>query len=138
MSGTALALHTVAPGVAIYSAEPEKFDDMARPLRAGRHKSNDPSARPICDAIMTPTPGDHFQPLQAVAGRWPRGERSPGTQEMAAAFHYLKIVVEPGGAVALASALSGKIDMKGKPLPSSVQVETVIRNVRESTRTFII
>ena len=45
VSGTALALHTVAPGVAIYSAEPEKFDDMARSLASGRHESNDPSAR---------------------------------------------------------------------------------------------
>ena len=115
VSGTALALHTVAPGVAIYSAEPEKFDDMARSLASGRHKSNDPSARSICDAIMTPTPGEITFSLckRLLAGGLVVSDHQ-ALKAMAAAFHYLKIVVEPGGAVALASALSGKIDMKGK------------------------
>jgi threonine dehydratase len=115
VSGIALALHTAAPGVAIYSAEPKKFDDMARSLASGRHESNDPSARSICDAIMTPTPGEITFSLckRLLAGGLVVSDHQ-ALKAMAAAFHYLKIVVEPGGAVALASALSGKIDMTGK------------------------
>ena len=115
VSGTALAMHTVAPGVAIYSAEPETFDDMARSLASGRRESNDPGARSICDAIMTPTPGEiTFNLCKRLLTGGLVVSDDQALEAMAAAFHYLKIIVEPGGAVALASALSGKIDMKGK------------------------
>lgn len=115
VSGTALALHNVAPGVPVYSAEPENFDDMARSLASGKHESNDPAARSICDAIVTPTPGEITFSLckPLLAGGFVVSD-DEALDAMAAAFRYLKIVVEPGGAVALAAALSGKIDMQGK------------------------
>jgi threonine dehydratase len=33
---------------------------------------------------------------------------------MRAAFEHLKVVVEPGGAVALAAVLAGKVDVRGR------------------------
>ncbi|WP_323795884.1 threonine/serine dehydratase [Nisaea sp.] len=115
VSGTALALHNVAPGVAVYSAEPENFDDMARSLASGKHESNDPAARSICDAIVTPTPGEiTFSLCKPLLTGGLAVSDEEALDAMAAAFRYLKIVVEPGGAVALAAALSSKIDMQGK------------------------
>lgn len=117
ISGVALALDTVAAGVPVYSAEPENFDDMARSLASGTHEHNDPDARSICDAIVTPTPGKITfgicKPL--LAGGLAVSDEE-ALQAMAIAFRYLKIVVEPGGAVALAAALSGKIDIEGKTI----------------------
>ena len=115
VAGTALAIHNVAPGVPVYSAEPENFDDMARSLLSGKHESNDPAARSICDAIVTPTPGEiTFSLCKPLLSSGLAVSDEEALDAMAAAFRYLKIVVEPGGAVALAAALSGKIDMKDK------------------------
>jgi threonine dehydratase len=115
VSGVALALHGAAPGVAVYSAEPENFDDMARSLASGKHESNDPAARSICDAIVTPTPGQiTFGICKSLLAGGLAVSDEEALDAMAAAFRYLKIVVEPGGAVALAAALSGKLDIAGK------------------------
>ncbi|MFN3938067.1 MAG: threonine/serine dehydratase, partial [Gemmobacter sp.] len=56
-SGIALALEARAPGLRVRPCEPEGFDDTARSLAAGRVMGNDPAARSICDAIVTPEPG---------------------------------------------------------------------------------
>ena len=95
VSGTALAIHNAAPGVAVYSAEPENFDDMARSLASGKHESNDPNARSICDAIVTPTPGEiTFSLCKPLLAGGLAVSDDEALDAMAAAFRYLKIVVE--------------------------------------------
>ncbi|MBI1986147.1 MAG: threonine/serine dehydratase [Rhodospirillales bacterium] len=115
ISGCALALAEACPGVAIYSAEPKGFDDTMRSLAAGKRVANNPDARTICDALMLPTPGEM---TFAINKRLLKGGLAVSDDDarraMKAAFRYLKLVVEPGGAVALAAALTGGYDCRGK------------------------
>lgn len=117
VSGTALALNARLPGVPVYAVEPADFDDTARSLKSGKREANAPDARSICDALLSPSPGELTFALNA---RLLTGGLTVSDKEvfaaMAAAFTDLKLVVEPGGAVALAAALSGKIPVAGRTI----------------------
>jgi threonine dehydratase len=115
VSGTALALSGALPGVPVYSAEPKDFDDTKRSLESGKRESNDPSARSICDALLAATPGEL---TFALNRRLLKGGLAVSDDEaraaMATAFLEYKLVVEPGGAVAMACVLSGKYPIAGR------------------------
>ncbi|MGQ2907126.1 MAG: threonine ammonia-lyase [Aliihoeflea sp.] len=105
-SGIALALAAEAPGFTVRTCEPEGFDDAARSLAAGEIRANQPGASSICDAIVTPQPGRlTFPVMKELCGAGIAVAESDVRRAMALAFTRLKIVVEPGGAVALAAAL---------------------------------
>ena len=105
-SGTALALAAHAPGLRVRTCEPAGFDDMARSLASGQRERNAAASGSICDAILTPTPGElTFPILSRLAGPGLVVSDDQALQAMAAAFTQLRIVLEPGGAVALAAAL---------------------------------
>ncbi len=105
-SGIALALEAAAPGLRVQTAEPAGLDDMARSLSAGAPLRNAAAARSICDAILTPEPGRLTLPiLSRLAGPGLVVTDDQALQAMALAFRHLRIVLEPGGAVALAAAL---------------------------------
>ena len=105
-SGIALALAEHAPDMTVHTAEPENFDDTARSLTTGERVANDSCSGGMCDAILTPTPGEITFPIMkslCASGFAVSDEQVLMT--MALAFQRLKIVIEPGGAVALAAAL---------------------------------
>lgn len=105
-AGVALALEAEAPGLRLRTVEPEGFDDMARSLAAGRVMRNARLSGTICDAIMTPQPGElTFPVLQRLAGPGIAVNDGEALRAMAAAARHLRIVLEPGGAVALAAAM---------------------------------
>ena len=105
-SGIALAFEARARGLRVRTAEPQGFDDMARSLASGRHERNPAPAGSICDAILTPSPGELTLPILArLAGPGAVITDDQALQAMALAFTHLRIVLEPGGAVALAAAL---------------------------------
>ncbi len=105
-SGIALALEARAPGLVVRTVEPQGFDDMARSLTSGRREKNPATTGSICDAILTPSPGElTFPILQRLAGPGAVVTDDQALQAMALAFTHLRIVLEPGGAVALAAAL---------------------------------
>ena len=105
-AGIALALEAEAPGLRVRTVEPEGFDDMARSLAAGRRERNGALAGSICDAILTPAPGAlTFPVLSRLALPGLAVSDDEALRAIAAAFRHLKIVLEPGGAVALAAAL---------------------------------
>jgi threonine dehydratase len=106
-SGIALALEAEAPGLRARPVEPENFDDVARSLVSGRIERNQrPSSDSICDAIVTPSPGVlTFPIMRRLCGPGIAVPDEDCLRAMAAAFTRLKIVLEPGGAVALAAAL---------------------------------
>jgi threonine dehydratase len=107
-SGIALALEATAPALRVRTAEPAGFDDMARSLATGERQKNPAATGSICDAILTPTPGALTLPiLQRLAGPGLAVTDDQALQAVALAFTHLRIVVEPGGAVALAAALFG-------------------------------
>ena len=113
-SGIALALEAEAPGLRVRPAEPENFDDMARSLKAGHQLSNSALSGSICDAIITPTPGDlTFPILHRLAGPGLIVSDDEAMQAVALAFSHLKVVAEPGGAVALAAAVFRADEIEG-------------------------
>lgn len=105
-SGIALALEAEAPAFRVRTAEPEGFDDMARSLASGDRVSNAAPTGSICDAILTPRPGEMTLPiLRERAGPGLAVSDEEALRAMSLAFSHLHIVLEPGGAVALAAAL---------------------------------
>ncbi len=113
-SGIALALEGHAPGLRPRPCEPEGFDDVKRSLLTGHIQSNTATSGNICDAILTPQPGDiTFPILKWLCGPGLSVSEQEALHAMALAFLRLKIVLEPGGAVSLASALFRKDEIEG-------------------------
>jgi threonine dehydratase len=105
-SGIALALEAEAPGMRVRTVEPEGFDDWARSLAAGERLANPTESGSICDALLAPQPGELTFPLmQRLAGPGLAVSDDEALMAMGQAFLRLKVVAEPGGAVALAAAL---------------------------------
>ena len=113
-AGSAIALKDRLPGIRVHTVEPETFDDTARSIEAGERLSVDPSARSICDALQSPSPGNlTFPIIQELTGPGITVSDDEVRDAMRFAFRHLKLVIEPGGAVALAAVLSGKLDVAG-------------------------
>ncbi len=105
-SGISMALAAEAPAMVVRPVEPEEFDDVARSLVAGERVKNARLSGSICDAIITESPGEiTFPILQAHCGTGLVVSEDDCLRAMKHAFERLKIVLEPGGAVALAAAL---------------------------------
>ena len=115
MSGLATAVGHLLPGARLWSAEPAGFDDTARSLAAGERVANEGGRTTLCDALMTPTPGELTFPVnRALLAGGLAVTDGEVMDAMAYAFAVLKLVVEPGGAVALAAVLSGKLPAAGR------------------------
>ena len=86
--------------------EPKGFDDTARSLISGRREVNATQGGSICDAIVTPSPGVlTFPIMQRNCGAGIVVTDDEALRAVGLAYQRLKIVLEPGGAVALAAAL---------------------------------
>ena len=113
-AGIALALEADAPTLRARPAEPQGFDDVARSLASGTIKRNAALSGNICDAIITPQPGDlTFPIMQRLCGSGLAVSEQEVLRAMAHAFLRLKIVAEPGGAAALAAALFHGDEIEG-------------------------
>ena len=113
-AGCALAAEAVSPGTVVHPCEPAEFDDMARSLELGHRVANAPGKRSICDAIVTDIPGEFtFSINQPRVGKGLRVTDDEVLAAIAFAVRELKLVVEPGGAAALAALLHGKLDTRG-------------------------
>jgi len=114
-AGIALAVRARVPSAAVYTAEPQGFDDHARSFRSGRRERNDAITGTICDALMARMPGEiTFAINRSLVGAGVTASDAEVAAAVAFAFSELKLVVEPGGAVALAALMTGKIDVGGK------------------------
>ena len=108
VAGIATAIKAVSPAVKIFCVEPEAFDDTARSLASGRRESVAKGAVSICDALRAPSPGELTFPInQALLSGGLVVSDDQVRAAMQFAFATLKLVIEPGGAVALAAALHG-------------------------------
>jgi threonine dehydratase len=114
-AGIALAVKARVPLAKLYTAEPQGFDDHARSFRSGRREQNAALTGTICDALMARTPGKlTFAINQSLVDAGVVVSDPEVGAAVAFAFAELKLVVEPGGAVALAALMTGKIDLKDK------------------------
>lgn len=115
--GLASGLSLALPGSEIIVVEPEGYDDVTRSLAAGAIERVRNPGPTLCDALQT------LEMAPLTFGIL-RGARARGVVvseiEVAAAtafaFRELKLVLEPGGAAALAALIAGKVDPAGKTL----------------------
>ncbi|WP_454739365.1 threonine ammonia-lyase [Cupriavidus necator] len=115
IAGCGLAIDALSPATRLVAAEPSGFDDTVRSLQSGRRESNAPGTISLCDALQAVTPAE--LPF-AINGRYLDAACAVTDTEVIAAIRFaleeLRLLVEPGGAVALAALLAGRIDLAGR------------------------
>ncbi|MBL0924061.1 MAG: threonine/serine dehydratase [Sphingomonadaceae bacterium] len=113
--GLASGLSLACPDAEIMIVEPEGWDDIIRSLDAGKILSVDDLTFPTsCDALQTPkTFPVNFEILRQRVSKGVVVDTTEVAAAMRLVFEKLHLVVEPGGAVALAAILAGKIEPKG-------------------------
>jgi threonine dehydratase len=115
IAGCALAMAAASPATVLYAAEPEGWDDTARSLVSGQRERNDGKGSKFCDALLSPTPGEltfSINRERVTAGFGVSDEEVRAAQSFAA--RHLKLIVEPGGAVALAAVLHRRVETAGR------------------------
>lgn len=105
-SGIALSLEPTAPKMKVRPVEPKHYDDVIRSQKSGQREETNSDRESICDAIVTPSPGKlTFPIIKRLCKPGIVVTDQEALQAMQAALTHLKVVAEPGGAVALAAAL---------------------------------
>ena len=115
IAGISTAIRAKFEKTKIFSVEPEYFDDTKKSLENNKIISNSMNHKSICDALLAEKPGNitfGINKLNLTSGLSVTDNEA--LKAMNAAYKHFKIVLEPGGAVALAAAISGKIDIKNK------------------------
>jgi threonine dehydratase len=99
----------------VMAVEPEGYDDVVRSLAGGRIVGVENPGPTRCDALQTLKMAElTFATLRANGATAMTVSEVEAARAVGFAFRELKLVVEPGGAVALAAALSGRVDIAGK------------------------
>jgi threonine dehydratase len=115
MAGVSLAMRALSPPTLLFGVEPAGFDDTRRSLAAGAGRGAPPASRSLCDALESPMPGALTFPIlrRSLAGVLTVDDGQVA-EAMRTAFSVLKLVVEPGGVVALAALLAGRTELNGR------------------------
>jgi threonine dehydratase len=114
-AGIATALADRLPATRVCAVEPAGYDDTRRSLASGERVANDMSVTSICDALLAPTPGEiTFATMRDLRVTGLAVDDGAVRRAVAFAWRVLKLVVEPGGAVALAAILDGAYDARDR------------------------
>ncbi|MDC0228057.1 threonine/serine dehydratase [Alphaproteobacteria bacterium] len=115
IAGVGTAIKDKFKNAKIYSVEPENFDDTKKSLKANQIISNSMTHKSICDALLADKPGNiTFKVnLKNLTSGISVSDKE-ALSAMNTAFKHFKIILEPGGAVALAAAIFNKVDIKNK------------------------
>ncbi len=117
VSGVTIALQAANPSALCFAVEPVGHERIAKSLAAGERVTNAPGVRSICDALMADRMGAApFAVAQACGIGAVCVSDDEVKEAMRFAFRHLRLVLEPGGAAALAAALAAKVDAKGQTL----------------------
>lgn len=139
-AGIALSVSHRFPNAVIHPCEPDGFDDYRRSLISGKIETNPRASGSVCDAILTPSPGTiSFEINKSRLGRGLVVSDQEAMAAVAFAFHELKTVVEPGGAVALAALIKAGRSHVGETIAvvlsgGNVDAETFTRALAENTQ----
>ncbi len=115
VSGIATAIAARYPKTKVYACEPQEFDDTARSLAAGKRIENSGDRRSICDALLSKSPGKiTFEINRRLLAGALTASDAEALAAIAFSLRWMKLVLEPGGAVALAATLTGKLPVKGR------------------------
>jgi threonine dehydratase len=113
VSGTCLTVSTIAPGVEVYAAEPERADDAARSLAAG-HIVADDDPQTVADGLRTPLRPLTWHFVARFVTAIPTVSETEIVDAMKLAWTRLRLVVEPSSAVALAAILRHPDAFRGR------------------------
>jgi threonine dehydratase len=108
IAGVSLGVTARFPECRMFAVEPAACNDTELSLDAGARRKLDGHPPTICDALMAPMPGAITFAINRnmlEAARTVSDEAA--LHAMAFAARYLKLVLEPSGAVALAAVLNG-------------------------------
>ena len=109
IAGINLVMAAQSPDTRVIVVEPEAFDDTRRSLETSQRTAHSQGAPSICDALMAPMPGELTWPINQRLAQAVTVTDAEVAEAMRFAFRWLKLVIEPGGAVSLAALLSGKV-----------------------------
>ncbi len=116
-AGLALAMAGASPNTKVHCVEPEGFDDHRRSIESGRRERNPSATGSMCDALMAQEPGElTFAINRRLVDAGFAVSEDEVRHAMRQAFSLFKVVVEPGGAVALAAVLARRIETAGRTI----------------------
>jgi threonine dehydratase len=114
-AGIATAMHARIAKARVHPVEPAGFDDYGRSLKSGKRESNEKLGGSICDALLAPSPGEiGFEINRALCGEGYAVDDDDALLAVGFACRLLKLVLEPGGAVALAALMKESLPLAGK------------------------
>jgi len=115
MAGVLTSMVHNFPDKAVRPVEPAGYDDQARSHASGVLQGGNVKDTSICDAILSPMPGElSFAICRDKVGSGLTVSDEEALAAVAFAYREMRLVLEPGGAVALAAVLSGKLDTAGR------------------------
>jgi threonine dehydratase len=114
IAGINLAMAALSPDTPVIAVEPRDYNDMQLSIAAGERLTHAPANGTICDALMTARPGELTFPINRRVDRVETVSDAEVAEAVRFAFHALKLVVEPGGAVSLAAVLAGKVECRDR------------------------
>ena len=115
LAGVSTAVKSLSPGTLVYGVEPQAFNDHFLSKQAGDRLQIDGSTPTLCDALMATSPGElTWSVNRRTVDDYLLVSETEVQHAISFAFRYLKLVVEPGGAVALAALLSKKLAISGE------------------------
>ena len=115
IAGTTTYLKKIFPRINCYSVEPNQFNDTELSLKTNSIVKNKKNSKSICDALLAPEPGKITFPINKTHLK--KGLSVSDIEVKKTIIDLaenLKIIVEPGGAVAAAAVLTNKIKIRNK------------------------
>jgi threonine dehydratase len=114
LAGLSTAVKEINSATRVYGVEPENYDDHSISKAAGKRIQIEPQHKTSCDALMAAQPGEITWSINSkTVDDFLVVSEDEVAHAISFAFRYLKLVIEPGGAVALAALLHNKVDISG-------------------------